>query len=194
MFSTVKKSLHSAVKTEEVILTIHAPLTREQIAEATRLFSTVVVPVLAQEHRNDATVDDRDGAYLNVRNPENEEVLHTRSGEASGEEFNGYGDNARDKNQALHDNPNHQASWEVHRGDTTQKPYPGGIRSDCDDRIAISGFSWQRDTIGSLWIAYKLDRMVLSEALATAKLCGLLADFKRLFFAFQQAHQGTKVA
>lgn len=182
------------LNTEEVTLTIHVPLSAEQLAEADRLFTTVVVPVCAQEHQDDPESEERNGASMNIRDPENVERRHTRGGTAPAEKFHGYDDNARDKNHALHDNPDHKASFEVHQGDTSQKPYPGGIRSDYDDRFAISGFSWQRDTIGSLWIAYKLDRMVLSEALATAKLCGLLTDFKRLFFAFQQAYQGAKAA
>ena len=175
-------------------MNIYVPLSAEQLAEADRLFSTIVVPVLAQEHRDDPESEERNGAAMNIRDPENVEKHHTRGGIAPAEKFHGYDDNARDKNQALHENPEHKTSWEVHRGDTSHKPYPGGIRSDYDDRVAISGFSWQRDTIGSLWIAYKLDRMVLREALATAKLCGLLEDFKRLFFAFQQAHKSAKAA
>ena len=173
---------------------MHVPLSAEQLAEAEHLFTAVIVPVCADEHRKDPEVDDRDGAVLNIRTSENEEVMHESAGTASANDFAGYGANARDKNQALHDNPDHRASFEVHEGDTSQKPYPGGIRSDYDDRIAISGFSWQRDTIGSLWIAYKLERLTLGEAFAIAKLCGLLEDIKRLFFAFNQANRLAEAA
>ncbi len=104
-------------------------------------------------------------------------MLHCRSGEAPEDKFLSYEENATAKNDALEADENLLASWEVHQGDISQKPYPGAIRTMADDRVSISGFTWQRDTIGSLWLAHKLGRMGVQNASEIATLCGIRLQF-----------------
>jgi hypothetical protein len=172
-------------------LTIYVPLIAADINHATALFGRVIVPVMAKEHQEPGE-DERNGAYLGIRDPQNKDALRIKAGSAADDQFASYSDNIGGKNDTLHDNPHFDLSWEVHKGDTSKMPYPGAIRSDFDDRIAISGFSWQRDTIGSLWLARKLGRISMQNAFALAKRCGLTTDFKRLFFKLNNAEKALK--
>jgi len=166
-----------------------APFTafgRDNIHKAGRLFKMVVVPVMTTEH---ASEDGRSGAVLDICNSSNTRLLHIREGTAPEHKFLGYADNARSKNIALDDYQTFSTSWRVHLGDTSQKPYPGGIRTPLDDRISISGFTWQRDTIGSLWIAQKLDRMSYDEAHEIADMCGIREEFIQTMEKLNAAHR-----
>jgi hypothetical protein len=149
-------------------LTKHGPL---QLDEATRLFTKVVVPVMVHAH---ATTDDiRHGAVFEWRGSHNMTQLFVVGGNASSKAVARYQENARAKNDALEDHPNYCTSWQVHEGDTSYQPYPGGIRTPRDDRMAISGFDWRYDTIGCLWIAMNVGRMRVEEAAAIADVCGI---------------------
>ncbi len=164
-------------KLEEVILHAYVPLDSNDIIKSLHLFRGVVVPVMTIEHSSE---DGRSGAVLELRSTQNSTRLHIRGGTAPEDKFLGYGDNAQTKNDVFVDHPSFVASWQVHLGDTSQKPYPGGIRTPLDDRIAISGFTWQRDTIGCLWIAQKIERMSYVQALEIANMCGIRGEFIEL--------------
>jgi hypothetical protein len=167
-------------------VTKYTPLSSADIATAELLFERVVVPVMAREHQKPGE-QPHDGAYLGIRNFLNEETVRKKAGAATENQFASYSVNIDGKNDALEQNPAHNASWEVHKGDTSKKPYPGAIRSDFDDRVAISGFSWQRDTIGSLWIPVKLNRISYWNASVIARRCGLADDFEHLFYKLARA-------
>lgn len=180
------KLSHGATKQEEATLTAFVAFGRENISKAIQLFDSVVVPVMTAGHVNQ---DGRAGAVLDICNCSNTMLLHTRSGTAPDDKFFGYEDNARAKNIALNDYPSFMTSWQVHSGDTSQKPYPGAIRTRHNDRISISGFTWQRDTIGSLWIAQNLDRMSYYEALEVADMCGIREEFIQTMEKLNVAHR-----
>ena len=155
-------------------MTTYVPLNGTEIAVIQHLFLTVVVPTMTAEHQDE---DDRSGAVLNLCDNTNATLLNVRGGTALEPRFLAYEVNASAKNDALDYFPDHKTSWQVHRGDTSVKPYPGAIRTRYDDRISISGFTWQRDTIGSLWLACKLGRTTIMDAAATANICGIGRQF-----------------
>jgi|GEM_PF-2410682 len=168
----------------------YTPLSAKDIADAERRFKQVVVPVLVAEHKADKKVEDRDGAVLEICGPDGKPLTHMPAGTAPADKFEAYHANATAKNKALDDNDSIDLSYEVHMGEVEEgPPYPGAIRTPTDDRFSISGFTWMRDTIGSLWLAWKAGRMNTVQAFSKAKSCGLAEDFKRLFFLFNKAEK-----
>jgi len=163
-------------------------ISQSELITVQHRFVHVVVPVLTQEHAQPGE-DGRSGASLEVRNWNNEVQLFRRAGTAPEDKFLAYDQNARDKNGAFVTHPEIQLSWEVHRGIIEKngvklKPYPGGIRTPYDDRFAISGFTWPRDTIGSLYLANTIGRISVTEARKRADICNLRQDFERLMCKF----------
>ena len=148
-------------------MTYHTPLSADDLERAELLFTQVIVPVMAAEHQ--AENNPRDGAVLIIRDTEDKEMLRVASGQASEEDFAGYDHNADLKNDALANHPNIRSSWEVRQGDLSEQPYPGSIRTTYDDRFAISGFNWQRDMVGCLWLGWYLRRITMDEVRAIAR-------------------------
>lgn len=159
----------------------YVPLTSSDIDLATRLFKQVIVPVATYEH---AREDGRAGAVLDIRDHRNFNLLHVRAGEATEEQFQRYRQNAAAKNQSLEDHPKIRSSWMVHN--IKSGLYPGGIRTRFDDRFAISGFTWQRDQAGSLWLAQQLGRIDHHNAQLIAELSGESESHKRLVAKFDR--------
>ena len=149
------------------------PWTEEEVNTVMFNFANVVVPVMTAEH---AKEDGRSGAVLDMRNPL-ETLIFMRAGTAPEDKFLGYEENAKAKNDALEENPKLLTSWEVHRGDVSHKPYPGSIRTPFDDRFSISGFTWQRDTIGGLYLAHQAGCIGLADAGSRAAICGIRTQF-----------------
>jgi len=161
-------------------------------------FVNVVVPTLTEEHAQPGE-DGRAGASLEVRNCNNDVELFRRSGTAPEDKFLEYDQNARDKNDAFETYPNIKLSWEVHRGiieknDIKLKPFPGAIRTPFDDRFAISGFTWQRDTIGTLYLANSVGRIEFNDARTYASTCGLRQEFEVLMCKFAAKHKQVEAA
>lgn len=161
-------------------------LTDKEVLLIHQLFVKVVVPFMTLQH---AEEDGRSGATLNLRNYADKTILDLRGGTAPEEKFLAYDENAKAKNNALEEHAETKTSWQVHSGDLSQKPYPGGIRTAYDDRFSISGFTWQRDTIGGLWLANKARRLGMPQAAEIAGICGIRPLFIRtvsMMNAFQR--------
>lgn len=171
---------------EDTVLTQSARLTPAEIVEVQHLFANVVIPVMTELHEDE---DGRAGAVLEVRNTSNESLLFDRGGIAPEENFIGYEENARAKNDALEEFPDIRASWEVHQGDLSEPPYPGAIRTPFDDRFAISGFTWERDTYGSLWLPVKIGRMKYPQAADVADVCGIKDRFREVICKLNARHR-----
>lgn len=167
-------------------MTQFQPLTPEEVDRINWLFAEVVVPVMIEEHKSE---DGRAAAILEVRDSENVRLSLCKVGKATQEKLEGYQQNAIGKNDALERYPQIQLSWEVHRGNTDHKPYPGGIKTPFDDRIAISGFTWERDTIGCLWLAYQAGRIGIADAATMAGACGIRPQFLQLTRKMNSARQ-----
>lgn len=171
-------------------MTTYVPLTKKDAASIRFNFERVVVPVLTDEHANE---DGRAGAVLDVRFF-NKPLVFMRAGKAPEEKFLSYEENAKAKNDALENNPDILVSWEVHLGDVSQKPYPGAIRTLHDDRFSISGFTWQRDTIGALYLANKAGRISIADAASFAEICGIRTEFMGLMVKFNAARKKIDLA
>jgi hypothetical protein len=167
-------------------LPLSAYLTHAQLAEEQHLFRYVIIPVMTEEHEDE---DSRAGAVLEVRDCRNRSLLFIRGGSAPEDKFATYEENAKAKNDALEEHPEFRASWQVHQGNTSEPPYPGAIRSLYNDRFSISGFTWQRDTYGSLWLAVKSRRTNYIEAAEIADLCGIRDRFREVICKLNARHR-----
>jgi hypothetical protein len=149
-----------------------------------KLFA-VVTKVLTARH---ATGDKRSGASLYLATSDGEELYKTRKGTAPEEKFRSYDENAFDKVQTLIEHPEHQLSFQSHNMETG--PYPGGARFLKLLLLAISGFTWQEDEIGVLWIGLKMGWIELKEVTALIRISqDNLHLFAELFNEFDRTEK-----
>ena len=160
------------------------------IEKVRRLFKNVVA-VLTAEH---ADTDGRAGAAANLCAWSGEGLLDTREGTAPEDKFDSYVHNALNKVLTLLDHPEHRLSFESHNMETG--PYPGGARFPTELILAISGFTWQEDEVGVLWIGYKMGWIELKEAMRLVKTSQESASlFVRLFRLFNlEQHELASIA
>ena len=143
------------------------------------LFETVVA-VLAKVNK-----DGRKGAVCSLQQPDGTNILEHEAGMATREAFARYLLNARNKNTTLKLHPAHTLSWQSHSMETG--PYPGGVRATNGLLLAISGFAWQEDEVGSLWVHYKFGWMSYEDACMAANISGTNSLWLELFPQFNLA-------
>jgi len=164
-------------------------ITRVEPADIQRvstLFKSVV-HVLTDEH---ADTDGRSGAVINLCAWDGRELLHERAGTAPEDKFGSYETNALNKNVTLLENPEHQLSFQSHNME--KGPYPGGARFPVELILSISGFAWQEDEVGVLWIGYMMGWIEHEDALELVKISQAEpALLERLFGQFDHAHQNA---
>ena len=143
------------------------------------LFETVV-EVLTEVNK-----DSRKGAVCSLQQSDGANIFEHEAGTATREAFARYLLNARNKNKTLVKYPLHILSWQSHNMQTG--PYPGGVRGANGLLFSISGFAWQEDEVGVLWIHCKFGWMSYEEVCKAANISGTNSLWLELFPQFNLA-------